>query len=43
MEKEKSIRVSESTYKMVKELAKRRSQTIKVIVRLAVEYFKERK
>lgn len=42
MEKEKSIRVSESTYNIVKEEAKKRLQSIKTVVRLAIENFVKR-
>lgn len=37
MEKEKSIRVSESTYRIVKDEAKKRLQSIKTIVKIAIE------
>ncbi len=43
MEKEKSIRVSESTYNAVRELSKKRLQSIKTIVQLCVENFVAKK
>ena len=43
MEKEKSIRISSTTYKIIKEEAKKRMQSIKTIVTLSVEQFLKNK
>ena len=39
MEKEKSIKVSESTYQIIKQIAKNRMQSIKTVVKLMVQQF----